>query len=174
MAGFTSLEPIAPGNPATVLSTLAPSEAWQRLRATMGGGDRIPTAIHFAKFELPFLREWAAAFEPDAGFPLDVVCVHAIASRLYPDLPRRSIRALAGFLGHGLDPARRCLGHVEATAFIWRKLRAELGARGIDTWQELAAWLATPAPPRPKKRRYPMPRATIRALPVGVGRMSWT
>jgi DNA polymerase III subunit epsilon len=156
-------------DPAKVASTLAPEAAWQRLRAALSGGDRIPTAIHFAKFELPFLREWAARFEPQAAFPLDVVCVHAIASRLYPDLPRRSIRALAGFLGHGLDPARRCLGHVEATAFIWRKLRGELGTRGIETWQELGAWLATPAPPRPKKRRYPMPSATIRALPDAPG-----
>lgn len=156
-------------DPAKVVSTLAPEAAWQRLRAALGVEERIPTAIHFARFELPFLREWAARFEPHGAFPLDVVCVHAIASRLYPDLPRRSIRALAGFLGHGLDPARRCLGHVEATAFIWRKLRAELGTRGIETWQELGAWLATPAPPRPKKRRYPMPSATIRALPDAPG-----
>jgi hypothetical protein len=93
--------------------------------------------------------------------------VHAIASRLYPDLPRRSLRALSGFLGFGLDSARRCLGHVEATAHIWQKLVPELGARGIHTWEQLGDWLVTPlsTPPRSRKRRYPLPSARYRALP---------
>ena len=56
--------------------------------------------------------------------------MHAIATRLYPDLPRQSLRALAGYLGHGLDLTRRSLGHVEATAFVWCKLCAALEARG--------------------------------------------
>jgi len=47
----------------------------------------------------------------------------------YPDLPRRNLRALAGFLGHSLHLERRALGHVRATAFIWRKLVAELAGK---------------------------------------------
>jgi hypothetical protein len=136
--------------------------------------ERVPTAIHFAKFELAFLRDWAERFEPGVAFPIDAVCVHAIACRLYPDLPRRSLRALAGYLGHGVDLARRSLGHVEATAFIWRKLTEELAARGIHEWDVLVDWLVSPAPiRRAKKRRYPLARTTIRALPdePGVYRM---
>jgi DNA polymerase-3 subunit epsilon len=146
---------------------LAPQDAWERLRATMRFAERTPAAIHFAKFELTFLRDWARRFEPETAFPLDAVCVHAIACRLYPDLPRRSLRALAGYLGHGVDLARRCLGHVEATAHIWQKVVPELANRGILTWPELADWLATPvsAAPRSKKRRYPLPSARYRALP---------
>jgi DNA polymerase-3 subunit epsilon len=126
---------------------------------------RIPSAIHFAKFELPFLRDWAERFEQGAPFPLDAVCVHAIACRLYPDLPRRSLRALAGFLGYGVDHARRSLGHVMATAFIWRKLAAELRAQSIHTWDELGDWLYAPPKPHRRKRRYPLPSARYRALP---------
>ena len=150
-----------------VTNALSPRDAWGRLRGTTNFADRIPAAIHFARFELAFLRDWARRFEPETNFPIDAVCVHAIACRLYPDLPRRSLRALAGYLGHGLDPARRCLGHVEATAFIWRKLAAEVAALGVHTWDQLGDWLATPGPAglRSRKRRYPFPSAKYRALP---------
>jgi DNA polymerase-3 subunit epsilon len=144
---------------------IAPQDAWARLRQSTKFAGRVPTAIHFARFELAFLRDWAERFEPQSGFPFEAVCVHEIACRLYPDLPRRSIRALAGFLGHGLDPARRSLGHVEATAFIWRKLVTELAGLGVVTWDQLGDWLQTPRPARSKKRRYPLPSTTYRALP---------
>jgi DNA polymerase III epsilon subunit-like protein/predicted GIY-YIG superfamily endonuclease len=152
---------------AEVAIALAPEDAWERLRATTDFAACMPAAIHFAKFELAFLCDWAARFEPGTNFPLDALCVHAIACRLYPDLPRRSLRALAGYLGHGLDPARRCLGHVEATAHIWQKMVPELAARGIHAWQQLGDWLATPVPaaPRMRKRRYPLPSARYRSLP---------
>ena len=151
-------------------AALAPREAWERLRSTMSFAERIPAAIHFAKFELAFLRDWSTRFEPQHDFPLDAVCVHAIACRLYPDLPRRSLRALAGFMGYGLDPARRrSMGHVEATAFIWRKLAAELSALGIRTWNQLGDWLHAPPSARKRKRRYPLPSARWRALPDAPG-----
>jgi DNA polymerase-3 subunit epsilon len=151
----------------SVLATsLPPEQAWQRLRSVMGQQQPMPTAIHFARFELSFLQDWAQRFEAAAPFPLEAVCVHAIACRLYPNLPRRNLRALAGFLGHGLHLERRALGHVEATAFIWRKLVAELAQQGVTTWPELRQWLATPATGRaPRKRRYPLAPARYRALP---------
>lgn len=111
-------------------AALTPKEAWRRLRASLRS-DCMPAAIHFARFELAFLRDWAERFEPDSPFPMNTVCVHAIAQRLFPELPRRSLRALAGYLGHGLHLERRSLGHVEATAFIWSKLCTELVALGL-------------------------------------------
>ena len=148
---------------------IAPSDAWNRLRQTMSFAAQAPTAIHFARFELAFLRDWSDRFERETSFPIDAVCVHAIACRLHPDLPRRSIRALAGYLGYSLDPARRCLGHVEATAFIWCKLVAELAAQGIHRWDQLGDWLTAPQPPRSKKRRFPLPSSRYRTLPDDPG-----
>jgi DNA polymerase-3 subunit epsilon len=150
---------------AAVADALEPDDAWRRLRSVMHAPGPMPTAIHFARFELSFLQDWARRFEPSEPFPIDAVCVHAIACRLYPNLPRRNLRALAGFLGHGLHLERRSLGHVEATAFIWRKLVGELAGRGITTWTELVEWLAAPAERAPRKRRYPLPPARYRALP---------
>jgi DNA polymerase-3 subunit epsilon len=146
-------------------SAIMPEDAWQRLRATSPAATT-PAAIHYARFELSFLRAWSERFEPTSAFPIDAVCVHAIACRLFPDLPRRNLRALAGFLGHGLHLERRSLGHVQATAFIWRKLVAELEARGITTWSGLNAWLATKErPTSPRKRRYPLAPQSYRGLP---------
>jgi DNA polymerase-3 subunit epsilon len=151
---------------AHLADALAPERAWERLCATMTEHRPMPAAIHFARFELTFLRDWCERFQPSIAFPIDAVCVHAIACKLYPDLPRRNLRALAGFLGHGLHLERRSLGHVLATAFIWRKLAAELETRGIRTWPELGAWLAAKEKPAtPRKRTYPLPRERCRALP---------
>jgi DNA polymerase III epsilon subunit-like protein len=144
---------------------LSAEDAWQRLRALM---QRVPTpsAIHFARFELSFLRDWSDRFEPGSAFPLTAVCVHAIACRLYPHLPRRNLRALAGFLGHSLHLERRALGHVRATAFIWRKLCEQLDEHGITTWGELRQWLDAPQrSAERRKRRYPLSPKSYRTLP---------
>jgi len=152
-------------------ASLEAADVWQRLRAGMEHTARAPAAIHFAQFELAFLRDWAMRFEPDSAFPFDAVCLHAIAARLHPDLPRQSLRALAGFLGHGLDLTRRCSAHVEATAFIWHRLAAQLAEQGVATWDELGRWLTAPKPPRPssRKRRFPLPSARYRSLPDAPG-----
>jgi DNA polymerase III subunit epsilon len=148
---------------------LAAEAAWRELCAALPSSPA-PTAIHFARFELSFLKDWSERFDPGSSFPIDAVCVHAIACRLYPDLPRRNLRALAGFLGHGLHLERRSLGHVQATAFIWRKLVAELGGRGIHDWETLRAWLATAdKPATPRKRRYPIAPKSYRSLPSDPG-----
>ena len=157
--------------PAYAASALADSDAWARLRQAVQRSAAAPTAIHYARFELAFLREWSTRFEPETPFPFDAVCVHAIATRLYPDLPRQSLRALAGYLGHSLDLARRSLGHVEATAFVWRSLCAELATRDIVTWERLQAWLGerAPAKTRAKKPRYPIASERYKSLPDAPG-----
>jgi DNA polymerase-3 subunit epsilon len=125
-----------------------------------------PTVIHFARFEQPFLRALARG-EP----PLDIACTHEIACRLFPQLPRRSLRALVGYLGGGgLGVLRRSADHVEATAFLWHRLAQRLEDEGVATWAALREWLATPAAsPRRLRRVWPMPRETRLSLPKDPG-----
>ncbi len=158
-------------DPTNAPAAISEGDAWQRLRDTSMSTTLAPTAIHYARFELAFLRDWAARLQPDTPFPIDAVCVHAIATRLYPNLPRQSLRALAGYLGHGLDLTRRSLGHVEATAFVWRKLCAELALRGIGSWEQLRGWLEErpPAKARPKKPTYPIAPERYKNLPDAPG-----
>jgi DNA polymerase III subunit epsilon len=124
-----------------------------------------PTVIHFARFEEPFLRNLAGG-EP----PLDIVCTHDIARRLFPELPRRSLRALAGYLGRGVGALRRSADHVEATAFLWQELVHRLEGEEVETWGALREWLATPVDSRKRPRRvWPMPRETRLSLPSSPG-----
>jgi len=152
--------------PASVPPRVASAELERFIRMTTREGARMPTAIHFARFELPFL----GALFAGAELPLDVACVHAIAQRLHPELPRKSLRALAGHLGHPAELARRVRGHVEATAFVWKTFVPVLAARGIETWGELAAWLETErVPKRPKKRTFTFAPSRRRSLPRAPG-----
>src|SRR5688572_19390840 len=124
-----------------------------------------PTVIHFARFEQPFLRTLAAVV-----FPLDVVCTRDIARRLLPDLPRCSLRALAGYFGRAVGALRRSADHVAATAFVWQELVRLLETEGVSTWSALHDWLAAPVERSPCRRRiWPMPRDARLALPHAPG-----
>ena len=144
-----------------------PELAWRELvdDAARLAPQPAPTVIHFARFEQPFLRNLAGG-EP----PLDIVCTHDIARRLFPELPRRSLRALAGYLGRGVGALRRSADHVEATAFLWQELVHRLEDEGVATWGALREWLATPVDSRKRPRRvWPMPRELRLSLPKSPG-----
>src|SRR5829696_2344151 len=124
-----------------------------------------PTVIHFAQFEQPFLRSLVAGV-----LPLDVVCTRDIARRLLPNLPRCSLRALAGYFGRAVGALRRSADHVEATAFVWQELVRLLETQGVSTWGTLHDWLATPVEPtRSRRRVWPMPRDVRLSLPDAPG-----
>jgi DNA polymerase-3 subunit epsilon len=148
-------------------SAVTPEVAWEDLTAEAATFSRhpTPTVIHFARFERPFLAALAAHSQP-----LDLVCTHEIACRLLPDLPRRSLRALSGYLGRGVGQLRRAGDHVEATAFVWSALVPRLEEAGIHTWDDLHRWLAAPvSSKRSTGRVWPMPRETRLALPKAPG-----
>jgi DNA polymerase-3 subunit epsilon len=156
-------------------SSIEPLDAWARLGAVArgsghGGGEPIPTVIHFARFELPFLKQLHhASGGAEDAFPLDVVCLHTIACRLFPTLPRRNLRALAGHLGGSPEIVRRSKGHVEATGVVWRGVVPLLANEGVHTWSDLKAWLEAPSAPSSRvprsKRQFPISSARRRALP---------
>jgi DNA polymerase-3 subunit epsilon len=141
--------------------------AWRALSDQAAGlpHQPAPTVIHFARFEQPFLRTLAAGV-----FPLDVVCTRDIARRLLPDLPRCSLRALAGYFGRAVGTLRRSADHVEATAFVWQELVRLLETNGVSTWSALRDWLAGPVQAtRCRRRIWPMPRDARLSVPHAPG-----
>ncbi len=116
-----------------------------------------PLVIHFARFEKPFLRQLYQKHSPKYAFPFQIICTHEIAIRLLPGLPRRGIRAIAGYFGHSMPELKRSMDHVIATAFIWKHLIELLdktcGVSGLD---QLIDWLAATKPPGRSGRSFPM------------------
>lgn len=116
-----------------------------------------PTVIHYSRFEEPFLKELHREYGGGSAYVFDIFCSHEIARRLYPDLPRRGIRAIAGYFGHSVPELKRCEAHVAATVVIWRNLINRLETRyGVRTLVHLRDWLAQTDVPSRADRIYPM------------------
>ena len=133
-----------------------------------------PLVIHFARFEEPFLRQLHQKNNPKSSFPFRIICTHEIAVRLLPNLPRRGIRAIAGYFGHSIPELKRSADHVVATAFIWKKLVELLDTTwGVSRLDQLDDWLAATKPPGRSKRTFPMNLEKHRRLPdkPGIYRM---
>lgn len=130
-------------------------------------GDRLrlcPTVIHYARFEMAFLQPLHRQ-----SLPLDVFCTHRLAALLMPTLPRKGLRAVAGYLGHSVPALKRCSAHVRATAFIWCKMIHLLAEKeNIHTLDQLRGWLSSVRRPAASKV-YPMPRNMRLELPDAPG-----
>ncbi len=152
------------------LERARPLEAvWSELTAACA--KRAPTraVIHCARFELSFLQSTTPLGE---ALPFDTLCTLELARRLLPGLPRRGLRALAGYFGLGVEPLRRSEDHVRATAFVWHHLAEMLAEQGIEHWDDAVALTDEHSPKRGRKV-FPLPRETRLALPdqPGVYRM---
>ena len=116
-----------------------------------------PVVIHFARFEKPFLRDLHRNHDPTGPFPFRIICTHEIALRLLPDLPRKGLRAIAGFYGHCMPELKRSADHTVATAFIWRHMVQLLNDTcGIFNLNQLDDWLTVARPAGRSKRVFPM------------------
>lgn len=127
--------------------------------------------IHFAQFEKPFLK---AAFDRFCDeIPFRIVCTHEIAKRLYPNLPSRGIKGLAGFFGDNTGDFKRAHHHILATRQIWGKLILALAEIEITNLIELNDWLIETPKVSRTKYEYPLPKAKRLDLPdkPGIYRM---
>ncbi|MEJ2101063.1 MAG: exonuclease domain-containing protein [Desulfobacterales bacterium] len=159
---------------------LSAAAIWQKLvqtaRAIAAANqlDRCPTIIHYARFEKPFLKHLHPNKRHPDAFPLQIVCTHEIAKRLLPGLPRRGLRAVAGYFGYTVPPQRRSADHALGTAVIWKNFVEQLAAeQGITHLDQLTAWLKWTSPEKRINRVYPMSRELRLNLPhkPGIYRM---
>jgi DNA polymerase III epsilon subunit-like protein len=162
-------------------STEPPDAVWQRLLAIAGysrkdcSRQRRPLIVHFARFETPFLEHLHRHYGPPGAFPLKIICTHEIARRLLPALPRRGIRAIAGYYGHCMPELKRSADHAIATAVIWQNMVHALNADfGINRLEHLVDWLAATRPAGRPTRQFPMNPDHLGRLPdtPGIYRMS--
>lgn len=155
----------------TLIGAPGPEKVWAQVRDAardVAQGNVAIAVIHFAQFELRFLRALHEA-HGEGPFPLDAVCTHEIAQRLFRDLPRRGLRPLAGYFGEPAGDLRRAADHVRATQSVWKHLVDHLERAGIGSLDELRSFVASSPRPKPKARGWPMPREVRRALPDAPG-----
>ena len=167
-------------NSESMAGAISARRVWQHLDRCVSemkaaaGAERCPTVIHFARYETPFLKDLYQRYAAQHYFPLQVACTHEMARRLLPGLPRKGLRAVAGYFGHSVSPLRRCATHVKATALIWRHLILELETtQSITGWEGLHDWLSNTSPRIRAERDYPLNPDIRKELPdrPGVYRM---
>jgi DNA polymerase-3 subunit epsilon len=93
---------------------------------------------HYAQFEETFLRRLYESQQEQ--FPLSFICTCQIAKRLFPDLPSRSLRAVAGYFGFNLEEEKRASSHVALTHFVWVNLVRVLGELELFTIDDFKMW----------------------------------
>ena len=125
----------------------------------------LPVIIHFAQFERTFLSDLLS----DNFRHLKIYCTHEIAKRLFPNLPSRGIRALAGYFGVPIDECKRAGTHAHATFLIWRNLVTKLAENGIDTFAQLDDWLLSTHTQRRTKYEYPLEKNVRLNIPSAPG-----
>lgn len=114
--------------------------------------------IHFARFERAFLEDLFVRVEEADKLPFRIICTHTLAKRLFPNLPARSLRALAGYFNRPIDALKRSGSHVEATMKIWSALVQELEHRGVSELAALERWLDEEPSPKKERHEYPIER----------------
>jgi DNA polymerase-3 subunit epsilon len=129
--------------------------------------------IHYAQFERPFLADLYRRFGGVEEVPFRILCSHQIATRLFPNLPSRNIRGLAGYFGSTVGEVRRAAAHVQATIQVWQGLVEELSQRGVHSLAQLDAWLASAPREKRTKLEYRVDRIKRLELPdkPGIYRM---
>lgn len=132
---------------------------------------------HYARFELPFLADLfngaRASTSRTLGLPFELLCTYEIARRLFPNLPSKGIRAIAGYFGTTCGELKRAQSHAEATYAIWQGLTPVLDQLGLTTPGAVGAWLNNTPKPKRTKFEYPLAREKRLELPdqPGVYRM---
>lgn len=137
-------------------------------------GEGALLVVHYAQFERAFLE---ALFEEKRGtrdIPARFLCTYKVARKLFPQVPSRNIRALVGYFELGSEEIKRANAHAAATAAIWKHLEKELSRMGLESLEEIEAWLAEKKRGRsPVKIEYRVDRIRRLELPdrPGVYRM---
>jgi len=122
---------------------------------------------HYATFEKRFLKAEVGLRHPDAFRDLEFFCTHELARRLFPDLPRRGIRAMAGYFGYDLPEKKRVEPHLRGTHVIWTELlRVLKETEDIRTRAELEQWMEATDPGRTEEGySFPVSREDRLSIP---------
>jgi DNA polymerase III subunit epsilon len=88
-----------------------------------------------------------------------MLCTVRLARRLVPHLRRRSLDFLAHHYGVVIADRHRAMGDAMATACCFIRMLDDVGARGLDTWEDMTQLVGPRRKGKRPKRPSAMPRA---------------
>ena len=141
-----------------------PAEVAKELSS--GLGDRCWSVIHYAQFEIPFMKDLLGE-ERVQG--IEFICSQKLTKALFPDLPSQNLRAVAGHFGAPVSGLNRAGPFALGTFHIWQGLIGALEERGLKDMESVRAWLLDAAKPKKTRYTYRMSREQRLALPAGPG-----
>lgn len=151
-------------------------DVWRGIVTEAKARGVVALVIHYAAFEVGFLRALHAEAFGESALPWPVICTYRVAGRVCDELPARTLRAMSGFLGQVLPPVQRSLDHVAATGRVWHFLVERLQAReSVATWEQFQTWFGMKPVTRARakkekpKRSYLITPEVRRRLPLGPG-----
>mgnify|MGYP001385744621 CR=1 FL=1 len=139
-------------------------KVWSSIIANLSA-PKTPCIIHYSQFEVGFLKSL-----PGFGL-LEILCTHKLAKRFFPQLPSKSLRSVAGYLGHPVKELKRSGHHIDATYHIWKALSKKLHAEKIHSTDAILNWLETPNKNRNTltAKQYALPKVTRLSMPTAPG-----
>jgi DNA polymerase-3 subunit epsilon len=147
----------------TMVGAIQPERVWSKLAQTtrsVAEANLLPcalTVIHYARFEMPFLKALHHQYDASSPFPFQPICTHQITKKLLPGLPRSGLRAVAGYFGHSMAELKRSDVHAVATAIVWKHLAEILQTEcGVRSLQQLLLWMRAGSRKAKPARIYPM------------------
>lgn len=140
-------------------------EALPRLAAALR--ERVLVA-HNASFDVAFLNR-ALAERGHDDFGGGVLCTRRLARRLRPDLPKRSLDALAEAYGLDNRARHRATGDARVTADLLIELLRQARALGVRTLGDLEALCNAPPAKHVDYSRYAFGPARLAHLSTGPG-----
>lgn len=154
-----------------LVHSISLEELFKRFRSSYAKDNESSWAvIHYAQFEKPFLQDLFLQFTQKPELPFQTLCSQKIAKKLFPQLPSRNLKGLAGYFGLSSGELKRAGSHVEATFQIWRNIVDELEKQGIFTLEELLIWLSSKKSPTASVRyEYRVEKEKRLALPETPG-----
>lgn len=96
-----------------------------------------PCLIHYAQFERSFLNQLTGT----AHFPYPIVCTHALARHAFPNLPSKSLRAVAGHLHHTVPELKRASSHLKASMWVGAAVLDHFTRLGVVDLEGLGTYL---------------------------------
>jgi DNA polymerase-3 subunit epsilon len=131
-----------------------------------GLGDHCWSVIHYAQFEIPFMKDLLG---DECVQDIEFLCSQKLTKALFPDLPSQNLRAVAGHFGAPVSGLNRAGPFALGTFHIWQGLVGALEERGLTDMESVRTWLLEAAKPKKTRYTYRMSREQRLALPSGPG-----